>query len=241
MSYPTSGKFYRNNKLACALSLTCKLYAMLPDTVCGMLPHEELASNHSLDPQEGFVSFEVLEWDKLTVQQVNYWYATLKHIITTECKNWYIIQSKKLRSLRCKGLWHLLRLNMTLNLWKAFFKIYGFSSKPFFEGHISWKKKQIVIFLLIAQSDIRDNGTSVSVFTFMIIEFTRIKKQSEKLLKKTSHDASDGWFQSFSFHSATCCMVRASEEMWGGEYSFSEVLTQWSTHSVKYSLSKILI
>ena len=67
--------------------------------------------------------------------------------------------------------------------------------------------------------------------------------------QKTLQDASDGWFQSYSLRSAACCMVRASEQMGGGEVttthsvkcSFSEVLIQWSTHLVKYSYSEVLI
>ena len=42
-----------------------------------------------------------------------------------------------------------------------------------------------------------------------------------EVVEKTSQDASDECFQSFSFQSVACCMVRAH-----GQHSISEILDQ---------------
>ena len=79
---------------------------------------------------------------------------------------------------------------------------------------------------------LNSSGKSINSNGFKAVLILLITQQSSyiqvkcEVIETTSQDASDGWFQCFSFQSAACCLFRASEETRG------EVLIQWSTHSV---------
>ena len=60
--------------------------------------------------------------------------------------------------------------------------------------------------------------------------YKNIQQVKSEVVENTSQDTSAESFQSFSFQSAACCMVRASKETWGA-----------STHSVKYSFSEVFV
>ena len=58
--------------------------------------------------------------------------------------------------------------------------------------------------------------------------------------RKTSQSASDGWFQSL-FFVPKCYMLLGQSLRRNVNYSYSEILIQWSSHIVKYSFSEVLI
>ena len=67
---------------------------------------------------------------------------------------------------------------------------------------------------------------------FYSVLYKTLQQVKCEVNEKTSQYASDGWFQSSSLQSAACCMVRVSEDTWGGKYTFSEVLLQWSNENI---------